>query len=420
MSLADFHETQEPGVAHGVAEAAPRSVRHVSGSAALRVSLELAGVALIGLYLTAFVARNVSLQWDLEACMTAARTALGGLNPYRLEEMAIFARRPATHPFLYPPVALLPFVGLAVLPAGVAATVWITTKIAILIGLVAAWSRWFAPRAGVLAVALVAVFGWNGAALHDLRAGNVALVECALLWSGFACYVAGRRGAFAALVVMASLFKLMLAAHLLLLLVPCGRRGPEPGRFVVSIAVLAALVWMPFAIGPAAGWQGFLKHVPDAQALGDANPSALALATAIVSNIGVTGSRTGTWALGLWVLYGIGLLAVSRSYLTDLWKRGDAKSWVAAAVMLELLLVPRPMAYGFVHLGAAPLLLASPLLGRPGFGLLLALILSAQGLGRVAHHQFDATIVVFSPLLFLLGLWLLATRARPAASRAAG
>jgi hypothetical protein len=414
LSLPEFHEAEEPVLTPAVLVAAPRRASGVTRSVLAYRALELAGVALIGLYLAAFVPRNVSLQWDLDACLTAARTALGGMNPYRLEDLARFTSRPATHPWLYPPIALLPFLGLTALPAGMAGVAWIAAKVAILIGLVALWSRWFAPRAGLLAVALVAVFGWNGAALHDLRTGNVALVECALLWSAFACWVAGRRALFATLVVAASVFKLMPAMHLLLLLVPCGRRGPEVGRCIVSVVVLAALVWAPFAIGPIAEWQGFLRYVPDARTLGDANPSALALATVIVERLGVTGTRVEPAALALWALYGTALVAISGRHLQALWKRRDGTSWVAAAVTLELLLAPRPMAYGFVHLGAAPLLLAASLPARPGFGLLLALILSAQGLARAAHQQLDATLVVFSPLLLTLGLWLLAIHVCPA------
>lgn len=60
----------------------------------------------------------------------------------------------------------------------------------------------------LLAIALTAVFGWNGAALWDLRAGNVAIVGATLLWGAFGTCAAGRRTAFAALVVAASCLKL--------------------------------------------------------------------------------------------------------------------------------------------------------------------------------------------------------------------
>jgi hypothetical protein len=383
-------------------------------------ALDWVGLALIALYLVAFVAANAHLQWDFKQYLQAARAAWAGLDPYRIENLTL-PGRPATFPFVYPPIVLPFFRALTALPN--ATTAWIVLKAALLAALVLLWRRWL-PRgehapgrvhvpadAGWLALTLVAVFGWNGAALCDLRAGNVTLLECALLWSAFECYRAGRRTAFALLVVIASCFKLWPACFLLLLLAPAGRERPSPGRLILALALLAGLVFGPTWIRPASHWRSFLSIVPPASALGGANPSGLALARSLVERAGVIGPAATRIALAIWVASAIALLAISAPFLRGLWRAHDPQRWVMAAVMLETLLAPRPMAYGFLVLAPAPLFFApAPFRGRIG-GLLLAIVLSAQGLSSAAHIEPSSALVTFSPLLLTLAVWLLVVHA---------
>jgi len=142
----------------------------------LLLALEWLGVALIATYVVTFAARNATLQWDLRACLAAARAALAGTDPYVLENLARVWERDMNLPFLYPPVALLPFLGLAQLPVANAAALWIGGKAVLLGVLITIWWRRWAPGGGPLAIALLAVFGWNGSALWDLRAGNVSII----------------------------------------------------------------------------------------------------------------------------------------------------------------------------------------------------------------------------------------------------
>jgi hypothetical protein len=368
------------------------------------------GAALIGLYLAGFVARNTALQWDLKIYLLAAHAARAGLDPYRLADLSAVAGRAAAFPFLYPPVSLLLFAALGTLPVATAAALWIGLKAVLLAGLVYAWKRWFVPGAALLPLALLAVFGWNAAALWDLRTGNVALVEAALLWTGFGCFVAGRRGAFALFVVAAACFKLMPATFLLLLLVPTGEHRPSPRRFFVALAALAALAWGPLFIGPASHWRGFLGHVPEAATLGDANPSSYALAATLAGAARLAPLATSRLAVALWAAYALALLALSLPFLRDTWRSRDARRWVMAALFLDLLLEPRPMAYGFLRLAPAPLFFSPAPFDRPAGRLLLALALSLQGLLRAASLQVETPLVMLSPFLLTLAIWLLVVR----------
>lgn len=396
----------------------------------LRIGLQAAALALIALYVVTFALKNIHLQWDFNSYRLAGLAALRGLDPYHLASLEAVAHKSVKIPFIYPPASLAFFLPFAALPIGVAAATWIALKCAILFTLVFVWARWFVPKADVLAVALLAVFGWNSAALWDLRSGNVALIECLLLWSAFKCLVDGHRAWFAALIVAASIFKLTPAAYLLLLLVPSSREksGSVPGSTAaapatsalpwVSMAALALVVVLPLAIGPASHWHGFLLNVPNADALGESNPSSFALSVLMEGLLGGSGAGIASGAFWLWAAYALLLIAASFPFLRDAWRARDPMRCVMAAVFLDVLLSPRPMAYGFLRLGPAPLYLAGHLLPRPGFVLLLALIFSAQGLARAAHHSLDSTWAVFFPLLSTLGLWLLVVASHAASARA--
>src|SRR5512140_3470801 len=173
------------------------------------VALDLAGAIALLVLVQQIALRAVGLQWDFRVYLAAARAARAGLDPYVVENLAHVSGHPVALPFLYPPIALLPFLALAWPSFLTAGVLWMGLKVGIAFGLAAWWGRSFAPRAGgVIAAGALAVFGANAALVTDLRSGNVGLVEAGLLWWGFACWLRGRDGRFAALVVAAALFKL--------------------------------------------------------------------------------------------------------------------------------------------------------------------------------------------------------------------
>lgn len=380
----------------------------------LRVALNVVGVSLIALFLAGFVERNVTHQGDLKTYQLAARAALDGLDPYRPETLSTLAGR-SVFPFVYPPVALVPFLAVASLPAKAVAAGWMWAKIALLGVLILAWSRWFTGNASLLPVALVATFGWNSSAQWDLAAGNVAIVECGLVWAALGCYMAGWRTRFALLIVAAACFKLMPAAFLLLLLVPTARAGASPIRLAAGLAFLAVVVLGPLVVGPAAQFQRFWAHLPDATGYGAANPSALGLATLLAQEVGWSGGA-GTV---IWVAYAAGLVACSMPLLRDAYRLRDVRRWVMMAVFLYVLLLPRPMAYGFLILAPAPLFFSPKPFDRAPGQLLLALMLAAQGLWRHTSIASDSFLVTYAPFLLSLCVWLLVVSEHSTASASA-
>lgn len=373
-----------------------------SRARSIRLALDAIAVALITLHVATLAAANAGAQWDFRSYATAVRAALSGVDPYIPQHLEVFAGR-LTLPFVYPPVALLLFIPLAALPVTAAATVWIVLKVSLLAGLVVLWRRWFPNGVEIIPLALLAVFGWNGAAIWDLTSGNVSLLECALLWSAFTCFVSGRRLLFASLVVLAACFKLTPAVFLLLLLVPAGPLRPDPRTFVLSLVSLFAIVLGSMAWATRAEWQPFLLHAPPALMLGETNPSSLAFLIALAPRLGV-GPLTDPMVSGIWTLYALALVLISLPALRRTWELGDPRRWVMVAVFLYVLLSPRIMAYGFVLLTPAALFLAPRPFDRPLGRLVLALMLSLQGLLRaVPHHSH----LVSAPFLLTFLLWLL-------------
>jgi hypothetical protein len=384
----------------------PSLSRAHAGPDWVRTALDVLGVGLIVLYLGVFVVRNVSIQGDFRTYLAAARAPQMGLDPYEPRTLASIAGRPMD-PFVYPPLVLAAFRPLATVHPSVAAALWIGLKIALLAGLMFVWLRWFVPGVGLLPLALIAVFGWNEAALWDLRTGNVALLECGLLWTAFACFVAGRRAAFTGLVVAGACFKLLPALFLLLLLVPTQGKAPSPRHLLAGLVLLAVLVWGPTVIGPASHWERFFRHIPDARTLGESNPGALGFATVLAAAARITQPGASWAATSAWLAYALALLAASIPFLRKVWRERDPRIWVMTAVFLFVLLEPRPMAYGFVLMAPAPLFFAPKVFRRPAGELLLALAVSAQGLFRAANQHSDSLLYTYSPALLTPLVWFL-------------
>jgi hypothetical protein len=382
----------------------------------LRPAFELVGVALLAVFLASFVPRHVAYQGDLKTYLLAGRAVLGGLDPYAPGTLSALAGR-RVFPFVYPPLALLPWIAAAQFPAKAVAAVWIWGKIALLGALVFAWSRWL-RGVPVLALALVAVFGWNSSAQWDLTTGNVAIVECALIWGALGCYAAGRRPAFVLLIALAACIKVLPAAFLLLLLAPTERRAANLKWLAASATLVAALVLGPVVVGPFAHHQHFWSHVPDATEFGAANPSALGLATLAAHAAGLSGEIGAQVATIFWIAYALALVALSAPFVRRLVRERDALTLAMSAVFLYVLLQPRPMAYGFAILTPVPFFFVPASSRKPARPWLLAGMLSAQGLLRLTSISPNSAIVTYAPLLLSLCVWLLVLD-RDAQSRSA-
>ncbi|HYQ89220.1 MAG TPA: glycosyltransferase family 87 protein [Candidatus Binatia bacterium] len=368
--------------------------------------LELALLALF-LGLALFVVRlTLNRPWDTETYWYAASAAISGLNPYDLTDLSQLAHRAVGMPFLYPPATVLLFVPLTVLPVLQAAELWALAKVALLFGLFRIWRSGFLKDVSPILLLAVVVFGYNAAAVWDLKTGNIATLEALLLWAGFAAYARGRRGEFAAWVVAASLFKLLPIAFLLLLLAP-SRNGRRDGRTALcALAVWAVVVFLPLLVGPA--WaRGYLHQLPAERPWGTACPSALGLIDMLLGEQTAPLSAPSWRAISIWAAYALALIAFSIPAVRRLGRRGGDGERVMAAVVLFALLTPRMMAYSYLLVVAPSLALGASIPRRLGGVFAVGGVLMAQALlAPVLRFDYRNPWLANAPFLLLLGLWL--------------
>jgi hypothetical protein len=349
--------------------------------------------------------------WDFETYWCASTAAVQGMNPYDSKVLERLAERPVGMPFLYPPVVLPLLMPLTSLPIEKAAQLWFVFKALLLVPLVLIWQRHVLPSWSVVGVAAVAVFGFNGACVWDLRAGNIAILEQSILWGGFAAYALERRRLFAVCVVAASLFKLVPVVFLALLLVPSRTSAPRWRLAIIAFALFLFLAFAPTAAGfPWA--RDFLRHLPAERPWGFVNPSALGIIDTLLGDHTTPLTDPPYTALALWAAYAAALVGLSTPALIGLWRRRDPKEWVLAGAMLYALLAPRMMVYSYLLVIVPVLGLIGPIASRIGGPKIVAVILCGQAVLMSMWSDRGIWTQNFS-FLVLLASWLVYLYASP-------
>jgi len=361
-----------------------------------------------------YLASGTASAWDFKTFYLAGLAARHGLSPYNSEVLASLGADPGL-PFLYSPITLALFVPLSFLPLKVAALLWLGLKLVAACGLVALWRRFVVGRVNVGVLAVLATFGLNAALLIDLKSGNIATIEAALLWLAFLLFVRGRRSWFAAVVVAAALIKLMPIVFLGLLLVPSERRGPSwrvLGAGIAAFAVILGLV----QFGGAPWSVGYLHNIPAERPFGESNPSALGLMDMLLGRVGSHAPGTSGLAVALWFVCCAGLLWFSRPTLRDAWRRKSPESWVSIAVLFYALLSPRMIVYSYSLVVLPAFLLASQIWTRGWQRAIAVVLIAAQGIVERGLLHLDSIpagqppiwtfIIGNAPYLLILGLWI--------------
>jgi hypothetical protein len=344
--------------------------------------------------------------WDFETYWYAARSAISGGNPYSPDQLAPVADRPVAMPFVYPPSTVPLFLPFTVAPVLKARWIWLALKVLAILALFQLWRRRILPTVPLVPLAFATAFGFNAASIWDLKTGNVSGLEQLTLWFGLSAYVQGRPLASALRIAIASIFKLLPAAFLALLVMPA-QRGQEKNWKPITLALglLAAYVVVPIVVGPE--WtRGYLGNFPDERPWGYVNPSALGLIDTLLGRH--DGSLLGTSLpnLVLWSIYVLLVGIISVRPLQRAMQSKDALLWVMTATPLFVLLVPRPMIYTYLLAVPAMFYLLTPMLQRVGGAYAVSGILGAQafvipGLGLNYESPWTSNL----PFFLLLGLW---------------
>lgn len=201
-------------------------------------------------------------QWDFRSFYVGAHMALRGQDPYVPTALyAEIARTGFTDdnvlPFIYPPHALAGFVPLTVLPPVVALYVHLLVKVGCLGWIVVVGRRWVVAPWWRAALPLLTAVMFGGAVAADLRSGNVAILETALVLGSLEVLRVRRRATWSGpLLAAASFWKLALAPLVLLPLV-LHVRSRVLG-VVSGLVPLALLVAVDRIVRPDL-WDSFLR-----------------------------------------------------------------------------------------------------------------------------------------------------------------
>ena len=263
-------------------------------------------------------------------------------------------------------------------------------------------------------LAFVVVFGFNAAAVWDMRSGNVATLEQLLLWVGFAAYSRERRLAFAACVLAAALFKILPAAFLLLLLIPSEKRGSDWKLMTGALALLAALILGPALVGPA--WaRGFFHLTPGVRPSGAVNPSALGIIDSLLGDHATPLTHPPFHALALLLAFYAAIVGLSVPTLRRLWRLRDPRRWALVAAMLYALLMPRMMVYSYLLVLVPALVLVAPAVAPIGGRAIVAGLVVAQALWNASlfllnappGFMYSGILQANLSFLILLSFWLI-------------
>lgn len=190
-------------------------------------------------------------QWDFKLYLSCAKTMVLGYNPYDEAQIVKACGYQWGMPCLYPPLMLQAYRPFLWLSPGFeqygSQFLWSFLKLLSAAGLVALWRRRFvAIRHELLPLAFF-LLAYGSPFVVDVRAGNIAVFEQLLLWTGFAFMLSGRDLLFIACTLLAALAKQTPAAFLILLLL---RPRPRWGLFLGACAAYLGTLGLNYALSP--------------------------------------------------------------------------------------------------------------------------------------------------------------------------
>ncbi|HEX5133383.1 MAG TPA: glycosyltransferase family 87 protein [Candidatus Krumholzibacteria bacterium] len=344
-------------------------------------------------------------QWDFRTYYYASHAFEQGLNPYTIDSlMQASDGHAGPLRFVYPLSALYVFKPLARLDYATAARIWLLLKAAALIGLFAIWRRYFLPSSNGLWIALVGMLAFQATMLWDIKAGNVSTFEQLFLWAGLAFLLHSRPRAFAACVVVASLFKLTLSAFLLLLLVKPLRSRGTVATMATAFVTLGVIAAVPFATHRDY-LQSFVAAVGVQPAWLSSNVSFQGIATELIrqhAGFSVFGKLSSLLLAA--VPAGLSLL-VGRRLLAKAYAGSPLILTIMIACFAYALVVPRMMIYSY-SIVIAPLLgLVLPCVGRMRIGVYAFAALVCIGGLQVLPSDAGTILDSVQPLVLLLLCW---------------
>ncbi|MGH9160880.1 MAG: glycosyltransferase 87 family protein [Vicinamibacteraceae bacterium] len=299
----------------------------------------------VAAWLIGAILLNPTKQADFRIYYRAATEFAQGLDPYVIEART-------GYPFVYPPLTLHAFRALTALPVEAAQVVWLGLKLVGLAAFFYACSRAFTPLSA-LAPATIVYFGlgYNQAILLELRSGNAALLEQALVLVGLAFLVVGRTPLFVGALALAGALKL---TPWLLLILPVAVGAARGWRWVgLGAALVGAYAALNGILYPKLV-ASFLTTTASLDDRGYLNPSSFAFIRDVLGWLaGTDHSAQNQLATLLYIVMVMLILVVSAAAVIRYRRLADppdARLVVLFACVVYGLILPRFKNYSYVLL----------------------------------------------------------------------
>ena len=298
---------------------------------------------------------NLGSQRDFQMYYNAAKAYLQGLNPYdrQIVEEAI---GPTPSEFFYFPLSLQLLSPMTRLPYNRAALIFIFIKCFLLVYLISIWHAVFLDKTAIDPwFLLFCLLAFNSTIYLDLRAGNVSIVEQAMLWTSFYFFLRRQYILFSVFLVLSAFFKLTPLFFGLLILWYDKTRRFRAGIALTSVVTVAVgLTWLT---DPAL----LLQFVPHSLKIlelpsesGIINPSLLPLVKGLlvlfVNRGWIVYSSFLQWALYFSAIVAIAVLTWSAFRKLDSFGAEDSKWVINLMCLLFVLVTPRMKDYSYIVL----------------------------------------------------------------------
>lgn len=223
---------------------------------------KIIGIAVTILLLAYFItlilhvsAHDDQYLWDFRTHREAGKIMASGSNPY--DANILFPKARTRFLYTYPPVTLYFYSLLALPDYKTAFRIFLVAKFILLIGLVYFWKREFLKEDGGALFYIFCLLAFNSTIFLDMIAGNINLVQQALLWLGFSFYIKGRYTLFCLFTLIAASFKMTPIFFLVLMLLADDENKYK--YFFGAGAVFLAYLLIQYLVVPDL-FTGFIKN----------------------------------------------------------------------------------------------------------------------------------------------------------------
>ncbi len=250
--------------------------------------------------------------------------------------------------YLYTPITLILFAPFTWLSYNTACLVYLALKLFALLILMAIWSRRFLGSPGIWFL-LFCLLSFNSTLYIDFEVGNTEVFQQLLIWSGLACFVAGRYRYFSFLILMAALFKITPILLLSLLLIRPGLKL-SLRVLIVPLGIISGLVAVSLIFEPG-WWPRFLIEVGRNTAMAAPfNQSFVNLVRSFLQLF--DGADAGNlWPFALFLVHAMVVVVVTACIARGRLRRdvsgADQTMLVLFVVLAYLLVLPRLQDYQF-------------------------------------------------------------------------